>query len=379
MKKNLAIIPLLALLMVSLFANSTLNTNASTTNGPRITSGKGDVFVAKPDKTVRKAGPGEPLQDGETVMTGSNSEATITYPDGSQWTVGECSEFEVKCKPPPKIGWLKRLWKGACAAAGFVGDVLDIINPIKRLRDILGLKCLCRAFFNNETGISEISVFNDTVSVTAMRNEILIDSLNITGSLFFNEYGVPWAYVQEVTIYENGTISEPIEVLLDATEIAFTPYGSDSNGAPKVVYQLGEGIYVCGFGALLRPNMNVNVYLMPYNLSLIEYSPDKAIASTATRVDNWGNLPSTYLWKPLESKYIGEYNIWIDRDNNGYYDAGDMVNYLGVRAPPVGGIWASVDKLGLLAPYIGLASTILVATVATSICAKRVNRKKEKQ
>jgi hypothetical protein len=48
-------------------------------------------------------------------------------------------------------------------------------------------------------------------------------------------------------------------------------------------------------------------------------------------------------------------------------------------SPSVGGIWVPVDKFGLLAPYIGLASTILVATVATSIYAKRVNRKKEKQ
>lgn len=45
----------------------------------------------------------------------------------------------------------------------------------------------------------------------------------------------------------------------------------------------------------------------------------------------------------------------------------------------VGGVWIPVDKFGLLAPYIGLASTILVATVATAIYAKRVKRRKEKQ
>jgi len=41
-----------------------------------------------------------------------------------------------------------------------------------------------------------------------------------------------------------------------------------------------------------------------------------------------------------------------------------------------GGIVLSVDKFGLLAPYIGLASTIVVATVATAIYVKR---RKEKQ
>jgi len=42
----------------------------------------------------------------------------------------------------------------------------------------------------------------------------------------------------------------------------------------------------------------------------------------------------------------------------------------------VGGVALPVDKLGLLAPYIGLASTITVATVAAAIYVKR---KKEKQ
>jgi hypothetical protein len=52
-----------------------------------------------------------------------------------------------------------------------------------------------------------------------------------------------------------------------------------------------------------------------------------------------------------------------------------------VAAPQtrVGGVVVSVDKLGLLAPYIGLASTILVATVATAVYVKRVKRRKEKQ
>jgi len=46
---------------------------------------------------------------------------------------------------------------------------------------------------------------------------------------------------------------------------------------------------------------------------------------------------------------------------------------------PVGGIVLPVDKFGLLAPYIGLVSTILVATVATAIYVKRVKHRKEKQ
>jgi hypothetical protein len=45
----------------------------------------------------------------------------------------------------------------------------------------------------------------------------------------------------------------------------------------------------------------------------------------------------------------------------------------------VGGIVVPVDKLGLLAPYIGLASTILVGAVASAVYVRRVKRRKEKQ
>jgi len=70
----------------------------------------------------------------------------------------------------------------------------------------------------------------------------------------------------------------------------------------------------------------------------------------------------------------------IDYKYNGYVD-GSVVSYV-LTVPTevgVGGIQIPIDKLTLLAPYIGLASTILVATVVTAICIKRVKRRKEKQ
>jgi hypothetical protein len=51
----------------------------------------------------------------------------------------------------------------------------------------------------------------------------------------------------------------------------------------------------------------------------------------------------------------------------------------GTNATGVGGIIVPVDKFALLAPYIGLTSTIIVATVATVIYVKRVKHRKEKQ
>lgn len=376
--KKAVIVSLLILLTVGMFANGT--GNAKATSAPKITKITSEnVFVARKvdGVDVWKAGPGELLQDGDEVMVGLGSEAQVTYPDGSQWKGLQGTCLDVKYKPPPEPKWYTKLWNGIVDVTGFVGTVIDTIDVPKKIWNLIKGKSLFKVFFDNETGISEISVFNGTVSVTAMRNEILIDSCNITGSLYFDEYGIPWANDQEITIYENGTISEPIEVLLDATEMAFTPYASDSQGIPidwSVSY-FGEDIYVCGYGALLRNNTDVSVYLMPYNVSLIEYSPDKAVVGITATADAWGNLPPTYLWKPIEPKPIDPiYNIWIDRDNSGSYTEGDMINYLKVQAS-VGGVWVSVDKFALLSPYIALTSTILVATAATAIYVKRKKKR----
>ena len=45
---------------------------------------------------------------------------------------------------------------------------------------------------------------------------------------------------------------------------------------------------------------------------------------------------------------------------------------------PVGGISVPVDKFGLLAPYIGLGSTLIAATAATAIYVKRVKHRNKK-
>jgi hypothetical protein len=45
----------------------------------------------------------------------------------------------------------------------------------------------------------------------------------------------------------------------------------------------------------------------------------------------------------------------------------------------VGGVVVPVDKFGLLAPYVGLVSTITVTTVVTAVYVRRVKRRKEKQ
>ncbi len=53
--------------------------------------------------------------------------------------------------------------------------------------------------------------------------------------------------------------------------------------------------------------------------------------------------------------------------------------YLQVSEGGVGGVVVPVDKFGLLAPYIGLTSTILVATAAATVYVKRIKRRKVRE
>ena len=89
---------------------------------------------------------------------------------------------------------------------------------------------------------------------------------------------------------------------------------------------------------------------------------------------------------PIINTQYDEYQPWICSDGTTLYwnvdkpgGYGNEDIYVSRYTHPVGGIVVPVDKFGLLAPYIGLASTILVATAATTIYIKHLKRRKEKQ
>jgi len=76
--------------------------------------------------------------------------------------------------------------------------------------------------------------------------------------------------------------------------------------------------------------------------------------------------------------WYGDESLWMGGLNPElvFYDIPTLVTHSGES---VGGIVIPVDKVALLAPYIGLTSTIIAATVATSIYVKRAKHRKEKQ
>lgn len=92
-------------------------------------------------------------------------------------------------------------------------------------------------------------------------------------------------------------------------------------------------------------------------------NPDGTVKSQFTTPPGDGVRFDTTGWHP------GTYTIEADDPATVYLELSSSV----------GGIVVPADKFGLLAPYIGLASTTIVAAVATAVCVKRVKRRKEKQ
>jgi hypothetical protein len=119
-------------------------------------------------------------------------------------------------------------------------------------------------------------------------------------------------------------------------------------------------------------------YTGTIDLSLVNPPPYATYTINPSQVTF--SIPNTYMLAiitifPNELTPKGEYDVII-RGSGSQFDRRFTAI---VDLEGVGGILVPVDKFGLLAPYIGLASTILIATVATTICTKRVKRRKEKQ
>jgi hypothetical protein len=118
------------------------------------------------------------------------------------------------------------------------------------------------------------------------------------------------------------------------------------------------GTIVTATGSGFTPTNSVSIIFNHMNLSSVEVGPDGTFQTTFTVPD----LPADhYVVDAIdESHQVG-------------------ISMFTITTPPVGGIAFLVDKLGLLAPYIALASAIIVTTAATVIYIKRVKHRKKKQ
>lgn len=66
----------------------------------------------------------------------------------------------------------------------------------------------------------------------------------------------------------------------------------------------------------------------------------------------------------------------VDTENNIIHgETTHLSKFAIMLSVPVGGVWFPVNKLALLAPYIGLASTIILAIAVTAIFFKYKKKK----
>jgi hypothetical protein len=105
---------------------------------------------------------------------------------------------------------------------------------------------------------------------------------------------------------------------------------------------------------LLGENPGANVPSAPRDLATIKFLTQKRPPESGTEI-------RMTLGRYRDSAGTAYYPITVDTV---------------VSPPSVGGLWFPIDEVGLLVPYVGLASAILVAVVATAVYVKH---RKEKQ
>jgi hypothetical protein len=150
-------------------------------------------------------------------------------------------------------------------------------------------------------------------------------------------YGYSLVHESRLGYYSNpGRLEEPTLV---------TPYMYTAPGG-------------CWFQMLLEPGESFTQTLGNLYVYILEFDPD-----------------------PLPGYYYVYPRVLLEDDNPGNnIPWWSSVPYAKIRfrLRGVGGIATPINKLELLAPYLGLTSTIVVAAVATAIYVKRVKRREEK-
>ncbi len=242
-------------------------------------------------------------------------------------------------------------------------------------------------------------------------------------------YGATWIAGKYGNALQFDGVDDYVEVpyssILDISgtiEISAWIKGGVQNAPPgelkiKEIVEKGDDLYIPNAGYALRisdyasidpPNAGPNeAGHANFDLNLANYPnwPDDSFhINSVSRVDdnNWhfidatydGNLMKMYVDSVLETTftvsspiYTNHLTLRIGSGHGSRFFNGtiDEVKIYGSspppspRAPSVGGFFVSIDKFGLMAPYIGLASTTMIGAVATVVYVRRVKRRKEKQ
>ncbi len=131
-------------------------------------------------------------------------------------------------------------------------------------------------------------------------------------------------------------------------ELEALAWSTDSAGNSESTFPLSDNVYVRGQD--FPAETDVTIYLIPDGEDAL---PVNAIASASAATDTAGDVPVTLVWsQPLTT---GEYDIWVDSNQNEVFDAGDVWNN------QVGGIYAFsvIVEVGWIEGTVTDADTLL--------------------
>ena len=96
-------------------------------------------------------------------------------------------------------------------------------------------------------------------------------------------------------------------------------WSTDFAGNAKSTFQTSDNAYVKG--SSFPASTDATIYLIPDGQNA---QPSNAVASASATTTASGDLPNTLVWSsPLAA---GQYDIWVDVNENGAFDAGDVWN-----------------------------------------------------
>jgi len=100
---------------------------------------------------------------------------------------------------------------------------------------------------------------------------------------------------------------------------ASTVVSCAADGTGKDTFLPGEEVYVKG--SVLPASTDVTIYII---LDGEDALPGNAVASATCTTEADGSLLTTLVWSPPLT--VGEYDIWVDANQNGIYDGSDVWN-----------------------------------------------------
>lgn len=218
----------------------------------------------------------------------------------------------------------------------------------------------------------------DNVRVDLLIDNVLIGSQNIYLDRVCGEL-VTWPWIAEYGAHNITIVVDPNNDINEAC----------TNGTQTILNKDNNVLEHQVFIDNIPPNISINSptqrnYYVTESTTLdFSASDDSFVLDTYGFIDKLQSDMSNLVFSgetiPLSDYGIG-YHTFTAVSTDFYNNTSTKtIRFTVLPQPSVGGTVVPVDTFGLLAPYIGLASTISVATVAAAVYVRRVNRRKEKR